>query len=301
MNAFLALLAAATPEAAPAVEHAAPALAQAAHTAAESAGHAAGGHGQTPGEILMHHVTDQRIGHLMVGGVDLGPTWHLVFFAGVALLVLVLVRLALRQYDAKGTPRGFAAFVETLVVFIRDEVAIKNIGHDGIKYVPLLLSFFFFIFTAALVGLLPYSKTSTGNVSVTVALALVSFLTAQWAGISKYGFVHHFVGLVPASVPGPLKPLMFVIELLSLFAKPFALTVRLFANMVAGHIVITTLLMLIPLMAAVSHAMGLIMIPVSLALALFIMALELLVAFLQAFIFTLLSSIFIGMAAHPSH
>lgn len=301
MNALLALLAAATPEAAQAVEHAAPAVAEGAHALAEGAGHAAGGHGQTPGEILMHHVTDQRIGHLMVGGLDLGPTWHLLFFAGVALLVLVLARLALRGYDAKGTPRGFAAFVETLVVFIRDEVAIKNIGHDGIKYVPLLLSFFFFIFTAALVGLLPYSKTSTGNISVTVALALVSFLTAQWAGISKYGFVHHFVGLVPASVPGPLKPLMFVIELLSLFAKPFALTVRLFANMVAGHIVITTLLMLIPLMAAVSQAMGLIMIPVSLALALFIMALELLVAFLQAFIFTLLSSIFIGMAAHPSH
>lgn len=301
MNALLALLAATTPEAAQAVEHAAPAVAEGAHALAEGAGHAAGGHGQTPGEILMHHVTDQRIGHLMVGGLDLGPTWHLLFFAGVALLVLVLARLALRGYDAKGTPRGFAAFVETLVVFIRDEVAIKNIGHDGIKYVPLLLSFFFFIFTAALVGLLPYSKTSTGNISVTVALALVSFLTAQWAGISKYGFVHHFVGLVPASVPGPLKPLMFVIELLSLFAKPFALTVRLFANMVAGHIVITTLLMLIPLMAAVSQAMGLIMIPVSLALALFIMALELLVAFLQAFIFTLLSSIFIGMAAHPSH
>lgn len=300
MNALLTLLAAATSEAAQAVEHTTPELAAGAHAVAEGAAHGAG-HGQTPGEILMHHVTDQRIGHLMVGGLDLGPTWHLVFFAGVALLVLVLVRLALRQYDTQGTPRGLAAFVETLVVFIRDEVAIKNIGHDGIKYVPLLLSFFFFIFTAALVGLLPYSKTSTGNINVTVALALVSFLTAQWAGISKYGFVHHFVGLVPASVPGPLKPLMFVIELLSLFAKPFALTVRLFANMIAGHIVITTLLMLIPLMAAVSHAMGFIMIPVSLALALFIMALELLVAFLQAFIFTLLSSIFIGMAAHPSH
>jgi F-type H+-transporting ATPase subunit a len=188
-----------------------------------------------------------------------------------------------------------------MVVFVRDEIAEKNIGHDGRRFTPLLLSFFFFILVAALLGLLPFSATSTGNIAVTLALATVSFFAGQWAGISKYGFVHHFVGLVPPGMPAWLLPIMIPVEILGLFSKPFALMIRLFANMLAGHMVITALLLLIPLMARITPAAGIAMAPVSIGLSLFIMILEVLVAFIQAYIFTLLTSIFIGMYAHPAH
>jgi len=191
--------------------------------------------------------------------------------------------------------------VEAMVVFVRDDIAEKNIGHDGRKFTPLLLSFFFFILIAALVGLGPFSATSTGNISVTLGLAIISFLAQQWGGISKFGVVHHFGGLVPPGLPKFLLPIMIPIEILGMFTKPFALMIRLFANMLAGHMVITTLLLLIPLMSAISIYLGIFMIPVSLGLSVFIMFLELLVAFIQAYIFTLLTAIFIGMYAHPAH
>ena len=248
----------------------------------------------------MHHVLDHQWGHLMVGPVDLGPTKHLLFFAAGAALLLLILRMAISSYR-QGVPTGLAAAVEGLVVFVRDEIAEKNIGHDGRKFTPLLLSFFFFILIAAFLGLLPFSATATGNVSVTLGLAAVSFLAMQYAGISKYGVVRHFTGMIPPGLPWFLVPIMIPVELLGMFSKPFALTIRLFANMLAGHMVITALLMLVPLTAAISTFFGVSMIPVSLGLALFVMLLELLVAFIQAFIFTLLSAIFIGMFAHPSH
>jgi F-type H+-transporting ATPase subunit a len=269
---------------------------------AGTAAHAAesgGGH-EGPAEILMHHVVDVRYGHIHVGGLDLGPTKHLYFFGGAAFVVLVIVWLAMLSYRER-IPRGLGAAVEAMVVFVRDEIAEKNIGHDGRKFTPLLLSFFFFILVAALLGLMPFSATSTGNISVTMGLAAVAFLAMQWAGISKYGVVHHFAAMVPPGLPAWLLPIMIPVELLGMFSRPFALMVRLFANMLAGHMVITTLLLLIPLMAAVNTVFGVGMIPISLLLALFIMILEILVAFIQAYIFTLLTSIFIGMSAHPSH
>jgi F-type H+-transporting ATPase subunit a len=254
-----------------------------------------------PAEILMHHVVDQKLGHLYLGPLDLGPTKHLLFFVVAALLLVGVIRLALRGYRPGGVPRGLAAAVEGLVLFVRDEIAVKNIGHDGHKFTPLLLSFFFFILSAAFLGLVPFSATATGNVSVTLGLAMVSFIAMQYAGISRNGLVHHFTGMIPPGLPWFLIPIMIPVELLGMFSKPFALTVRLFANMLAGHMVIGALLMLVPLTAAISPFLGIAMIPVSLGLALFVMALEILVAFIQAFIFTLLSAIFIGMFAHPSH
>jgi F-type H+-transporting ATPase subunit a len=242
----------------------------------------------------MHHVLDQP----WVLGI---PSKHLAFFVIAALVVLVTIRGAVGRYDPRGVPRGLAALVEMFVVFIRDEIAEKNIGHDGHKFTPLLLSFFFFILIAALLGLTPFSATSTGNIAVTAGLATVSFFAQQYAGISKYGIVHHFMNLVPPGLPAWLLPIMIPVEILGMFTKPFALTVRLFANMLAGHMVITTLLLLIPLMAGVSAFLGVAIAPISLALALFIMLLELLVALIQAYIFTLLTAIFIGMYAHPAH
>jgi F-type H+-transporting ATPase subunit a len=287
----------AAPAASPAAPHEGPAAAH--DGVAAAAAHEGEAHG--PAQVLMHHVVDIRLGHLYIGGLDVGPTKHLVFFAGAALLVIGVVQLSRRGYRAGGVPTGLAAVVEALVVFVRDEIAERNIGHDGRKFTPLLLSFFFFILIAALLGLMPFSATSTGNISVTLGLAFVSFLAQQWGGISKYGLVHHFAGLVPPGMPWPLLFIMIPVEILSMFTKPFALMVRLFANMLAGHMVITTLLLLIPLTAAISTAFGIFMIPISLGLALFIMLLEVLVAFIQAYIFTLLTAIFIGMYAHPAH
>ncbi len=274
-----------------------------AHAAVEAGAQAhESGHG--PGEVLMHHILD-------------GPFWglpskHLVFLVVVAAIVILVTRLALRSYQS-GRPRGIGSLVETFVLFIRDEIAEKNIGHDGHRFVPLLCSFFFFILTAALIGLVPVLNrepdgsfslggvTATGNLAVTMGLAFVSFLAQQWAGLRNYGLVGHFKNLVPHGIPVALLPIIIVVELLSLFTKPFALMIRLFANMLAGHLIITSLLMLIPLLAQVSIVLGILVIPLSLSLSLFILALECLVAFIQAYIFTLLSAIFIGMYAHPAH
>jgi F-type H+-transporting ATPase subunit a len=246
-----------------------------------------------PAETLMHHVLDQPILGL--------PSKHLLFFVVAALLVVVVVRVAIAKYSGKRVPRGIAALVETFVVFVRDEIAEKNIGHDGHRFAPLLLSFFFFILVAALLGLAPFSATSTGNIAVTMGLALISFIAMQYAGITRNGLLGHFKALVPPGLPAWLLPIMIPVEILGMFTKPFALMVRLFANMLAGHMVITALLMLISLMAAISTAFGIAVIPVSLGLALFIMLLEVLVALIQAYIFTLLTAIFIGMYAHPAH
>ena len=263
-------------------------------------GHAAEGHGSetgahsSPAAVIMHHVTDAPFLGL--------PSKHAVFFLLAALLVLAGTRLAVRSYGAGGVPRGIGSAVEGLVLFVRDEIAEPNIGHgDGRRFTPLLCSFFFFILVAALLGLMPFAATSTGNLAVTMGLALVSFAAQQYAGMSKYGVAGHFRNLVPPGLPAWLLPIMIPVEILSMFTKPFALMIRLFANMLAGHMVITTLLLLIALMGRISWLGGAAMAPVSILLSLFIMMLEVLVAFIQAYIFTLLSAIFIGMYAHPAH
>jgi F-type H+-transporting ATPase subunit a len=274
--------------------------APAGHEPAEKAAEGAAEHHGGIAEILMHHVVDQRYGDLYLFGLNVGPSKHLLWFGIAALVVLVLIRLAMRSYR-NHVPHGLGAAVETLVLYVRDEIAEKNIGHDGHRFVPLLLSFFFFILVAALLGLMPFSSTATGNLSVTMGLAFVSFLAMQWAGIRNYGVVHHFRNMVPPGLPLWLLPIMIPVEMLAMFTRPFALMIRLFANMLAGHMVIASLLLLIPLMASINFAFGIGMVPISLVLALFIMMLEILVAFIQAYIFTLLTSIFIGMNAHPAH
>ncbi len=228
------------------------------------------------------------------------PSRHLVFFVLAGVVVLVIARLALRGYRGR-VPHGLAVPVEVLVFFIRDEVAVKAMGEDGRRFTPLLLTFFFFILVAALLGLLPFALVSTSNLAVTMALAMVSFAAQQAAGIWRHGFLGHLRHLVPAGLPLWLLPVMVPIEILGMFTKPFALMVRLFANMLAGHMVIAMLLLLIPLLASINPLFGWAVVPVSLSLALFIMLLELLVAFVQAFIFTLLTAIFIGLYAGPGH
>jgi F-type H+-transporting ATPase subunit a len=281
-------------EAAPgAAQHGAAAAEHGAAVAEHAAEHAGEAHGTA--DILMHHVLDQPY----YFGFQ---SKHLFYFIVAAAIVILIAQLAKRSYKKGGIPTGLGAMVELFVVFIRDEIAEKNIGHhDGRKFTPLLCSFFFFILVAALLGLIPGTATSTGNLAVTLALATVSFFAQQYAGISNYGVGGHFHNMIPPGLPVWLLPIMIPVEILGMFSKPFALMIRLFANMLAGHMVITTLLLLIPLMAQMGTGVGVAMMPVSIGLSLFIMLLEVLVAFIQAYIFTLLTSIFIGMYAHPAH
>jgi len=282
--------AASAPATAPLPQHA---------TAAEHAAPAgAGGHEESPAAVIMHHVVDQplRLGPLVL------PSKHLAFFLIAAALVVIAARLAVRSYRGGKVPHGIGAAVEALVLFVRDDIAEANIGRgDGRRFTPLLCSFFFFILVAALLGLMPFSATSTGNLAVTMGLALVSFAAQQYAGVSRYGVVGHFRNLIPPGLPVWLLPIMIPVEILSMFTKPFALMIRLFANMLAGHMVVTTLILLVSLMAQLHWLGGVAMAPVSIALSVFILLLEVLVAFIQAYIFTLLSAIFIGMYAHPAH
>jgi len=185
-----------------------------------------------------------------------------------------------------------------LVQFVRNEIAVKNIGEaDADRFTPYLLTAFFFILFVNLFGLIPYAGTATANVNVTVMLALFTFAITQYAAIRAMGlggFLAHLTGGVPKSL-APLWIIMIPVEFLGLFTKPFALTVRLFANMVAGHFVILALLGLI-------FAISVWVAPVSIGLALGIFLLELFVAFVQAYIFTMLSALFIGAGlVHHGH
>jgi F-type H+-transporting ATPase subunit a len=189
-------------------------------------------------------------------------------------------------------PRGLYNFIELLVAFVRNELATANIGKENAdRFLPYLLTAFFFILFVNLFGLLPWSGTATANVNVTVCLALFTFFITQYAAIREMG-IGGYLGHLTGGVPKSLWPLWFImipVEFLGLFTKPFALTVRLFANMVAGHFVILALLGLI-------FAISVWVFPVSVALALAIFMLELFVAFVQAYIFTMLSALFIGAA-----
>jgi F-type H+-transporting ATPase subunit a len=185
--------------------------------------------------------------------------------------------------------------LEMLVLFVRDEFAVKNIGpEEGPRYTPYLLTVFFFILILNLLGLVPWMATATANIGVTVALAAITFVLTQVASIRAAGvggYLKHLTGGVHWS----LWPFMIPVEVLGLFTKPFALTIRLFANMLAGHVVIFFLLGLIFIMGSVLWAF----IAVPFAFAIYL--LEIFIAFVQAYIFAMLSALFIGMGVAMGH
>jgi F-type H+-transporting ATPase subunit a len=209
--------------------------------------------------------------------------------------LLISFKIAANAYKKSRIPHGFTNFIEILIVFVRDEIAKPTIGKGFEKFLPYLLTVFFFILFSNFIGLLPNGSTVTSNISVTTTLAVLSFIAVQVGGMMKNGVWGYFKGLIPSGVPTWLLPIMFIVEILGLFTKPFALAIRLFANMTAGHIVIFALIGLIFFMQTYFVA------PVSVAFALFIYLLEILVALIQAYIFTMLSSLFIGMAVHQDH
>jgi ATP synthase subunit 6 len=254
-------------------------------------------------EHIFHHVTDEVWVPLgfWVGAhyVDLSITKHVINMWIAAGILLLVLAAAVRKRAM--IPKGGYSLLETFVLFVRDEIAVKNIGHHHAGlYTPYLLSAFFFILFMNLSGLLPVPaiagkfpgiSTATGNLGVTVVLALFTFVLTQIAGMRAQGVVGYWTHLVPAGVPAWLWPIMVPVELLGLFTKPFALTVRLFANMVAGHIVIYFLIALTVLISPIIA-------PVSVLFALGIYMLELFVALVQAYVFTMLSAVFIGMTQH---
>lgn len=245
------------------------------------------------GHVILHHVLDTPILDIRVLGINLAITKHVVMMWIAAALLVIMFRLAFRE--PRMIPSGLANLLEAIIVFLRDEVILPNMGEEGRRYLPYLLTVFFFILFCNLLGLIPLAATATGNVSVTAALALLSLIMIQVGGIRAHGLKHHMQNLIPHGIPTWLLPIMIPVEILGQFTKPFALCIRLFANMTAGHIVILSFLSMIFILQSIFIS------PFSVFFALFISLLELFVAFLQAYIFTMLTSLFIGMSIHPQH
>jgi F-type H+-transporting ATPase subunit a len=252
---------------------------------------------------LLHHIQDSReiqvpFGHVALPQfppvrilgleIDLSITKHVLFLWIAAIILFVALFAAARSNRRRRVPTGWGNLIEVFIVFVRDEIAIPNMGPRGVKYLPYLLTTFFFILIMNLLGLVPYGASATGNVSVTGGLAIIAFVMIQWAAIRAQG-VKSYLAHLTGGVHWALWPIMIPIEILGLFTKPFALCIRLFANMTGGHIVIVSLIGLIFIFQSYLIAVA----PAGFVVG--IMFLELFVAFLQAYIFTMLTSLFMGL------
>ena len=212
----------------------------------------------------------------------------------IAGLILLFIFKALCKYQEGRAPKGWTNALEALVLFVRDDICIANLGEkDGRKMAPLFLTFFFFIVTCNLMGLLPLFSTATGNINVTFGLATVTFFFMVVGALYVNGPIAFFKSFAPSGVPWPILFLIVPLEMIGLVIKCAALTIRLFANMLAGHIVVFSLIGLLVVF-------GFAAIP-ALAMALAISMMEIFIAFLQAYVFTLLSAMFIGHMYHPAH
>ena len=279
-----------------------------------------------PADIIMPHLTDSKTieypcfhslqewacearfptWNVTIAGhtFDMGLTKHIFFMllAGliVAIMLILTARAHVRHTREVGRPKGFSAGLEAVILYLRDEIFRPVLGpHGGEKYVPFVLTLFFFILFCNLFGLIPYGSTPTGNVAVTATLAIVTFIVIESAGIKSLGAgylgtIIYWPHDMPVVIKLPMTLIMTPVEIVGKFTKPFARTIRLFANMVAGHVVILALIGLI-FMFGFKIAIA----PV--LMALFIMFLEILVAFIQAFIFSLLAAVFIGQIRTAHH
>ncbi|NLR65425.1 F0F1 ATP synthase subunit A [Chitinophaga varians] len=221
-----------------------------------------------------------------------------MLIAAILLIVLMLnVAKAYRVRGSKKAPKGFQSLVEPVIIFMRDEVVKPNIpGKKGEKYVPFILTIFFFILINNLLGLLPGSANVTGNIAVTAALAIISFIATMLA-TNKHFWGHIFNPPVPFGVKVILAP----VELIGVFTKPVSLMIRLFANILAGHIIILSIISLVFIFGSLNKAAGYGFLPLTIVFNIVMMMLELLVAFIQAFIFANLTAVFIGQAMEGGH
>jgi F-type H+-transporting ATPase subunit a len=293
------------------------------HAKAPQTGHApASEHGgsenvgsENVGDIIVHHISNSNtlelpppigeihLPHFELFGIDLSITKHVVMMMAAAALLVIVLTAAARRRRPGETPTGFAAAIEAIVEFIHDQIAIPNMGEKlGKAFTPYLCTVFFFILTCNLLGLIPYGATATGNVNVTAGLAGLTFILTQAMAIKANGFIGYLRHLT-----GGVHPAMWIImipvEFIGLFTKPFALCIRLYANMTAGHIVLLSLISLIFIMGknGANLTAGIGIAPIAVAFSLFVNVLEIFVCLLQAYIFTLLSSLFIGLAAYTEH
>jgi F-type H+-transporting ATPase subunit a len=233
---------------------------------------------------------------------DLSITKNVVqMFIALTLLVVLMLSIAAKYKKGQGVtsaPKGWQNAIEPVITFVRDEVAKPNLGGKYKKYLPYLLTVFFFILINNLFGLLPGSANVTGNIAFTVVLGVISFFVILFSTNKHFwGHIFWFPG-----VPTPVRIfIMLPVELLGVFTKPFALIVRLFANMVAGHIIILSFITLIFIFGEMSGIAGWGFSPLSVGFAVFIYLIEIMVAFIQAFIFTNLTAVFIGQAFEGGH
>lgn len=277
--------------------------------------------------MLMHHLADGkeidvtilgkgftfnleqfRIPPIHIGGLtlDLSPTKHVFFMllaAVVVLAVFIPIGRAMRSRYTDRAPKGFANAMEALVLFFRDEVVRRNIGHGADAYTPFILSLFFFILAMNLMGLMPFGASPTGNISVNMALAAVTFVVVEISGMRTLGFSGYAktIFYAPPGMPKWGQAIMLIIltpiEFLGKLTKPFALTIRLFANMTAGHTLVLSLLGMIFLFANIAFGRWAIA-GASVGMVMAFLILEVFVAFLQAYIFAMLSAVFIGLIRH---
>jgi F-type H+-transporting ATPase subunit a len=302
--------------------------------------HAASAGKFDPGQTIIGHVSNSGLDHPLihlpkVAGIDFSVTKHVFMIWLVAGLLFLIVTWAVRRFlkteQERPVPSGFSNVLEAVVEFVRDAIAQPNVGPKWVRtWTPLLATFFFFILAANVAGLIPAfdlialvnhtvlhlpadsfltklthgGTTATGNFNVTAGLATVTFLAIIVAGARAHGFVQHWKNMVPHGLPGPIYILLIPIEILGMFVRPFALTMRLAANMTGGHIALLAILSFVFIFAELfgkaiaGIGVGLV---VSMPLAVGISALEIIVVLVQAYVFTLLSAVFIGMAIHVHH
>ena len=302
----------------------------------DAAEHAA--EGFDAGEVIIEHVANSSFEHPIlhlpvIFGIDFSVTKHVFMLLLVATAVFLLITTAVRRYlrQDRLVPGGFMNALEFVVEFIRDSIVAPNVGARYVgTWAPLVLTFFFFILVANVIGLIPIFEvlglidhyvlhtgehslvknvihggtTATANFNVTAALATITFVSIIVAGTLAHGFVQHWINLVPHGLAWPLYVLLIPIEVLGMFVKPFALTMRLAANMTGGHIAILAILSFVflftELFGSALAGIGVGMF-VSVPLAVGINALEIIVVLVQAYVFTLLSAVFIGMAINAHH
>jgi len=265
---------------------------------------AASGEEEGIADVIMHHIANSQIHlpawlepylHSTVETFGISKAVLMMLIASATLIVLMGIFLR-RPRGGQEAPSGMTNALEMLVVFVREEIAIGNMGEKwGRRFTPFLLTLFFFILTCNLLGMVPGGFTATSNLNVTGALAVMSFLTFVVTGMVALGPIGYFKHMVPEGTPLAIAPVVILLEIISMLVRPVALMIRLGANMTAGHIVILIILGFIFLFQSVVVS------AVSVPLAAAIMLLELIVAFIQAYVFTLLTALYVGMLVAEEH
>ena len=305
-----------------------------------SGGHEAQSVLEQVGDNIIHHVSNSDIDHPIVHlphllNIDMSITKHVLMLWIVVFSVGLFVILPVQQFikQKKMIPSGLINLLEIIVTFVRDTIVKPNVGPKWVNnWAPLILTFLFFIFFANAIGMIPIfdllgivnrfilqvpandshnfingllhgGPTATGNFNVTAALATITFFSIIIAGVRAHGFVQHWKNLVPQGLPGFVYVILIPIEVIGMFVKPFALTMRLAANMTGGHIALLAILSFMAIFANMFHSLfagigiALLLVPMAAAVS----GLEIIVVIVQAYVFTLLSAVFIGMAINVHH